>query len=305
MSHFLFTIRLRGMERKNNIDPFICNKALLISISYRMLGSFAEAEEIVQETALEWLGTGQDLIENPQSWLVRVVTNKSLDTLKRAYKRREVYTGTWLPEVLPDSLITWDYNIENKESLHTSFLILLENLNPKERAVFILRNVVEYSFKEIADFVGTSDSTARKIYERATKKVQERKEKFDTYDSSSLNVIRDFFEASCLGEEGSIRELLDEESQFWSDGGGIVSAIRVVICDMRKISRFFSNTFSRADDSVDRKVEFTFVNHLPGLIISKFNENNRWEIETLFSFELKNGVIARIYAQRNPEKIHC
>lgn len=292
------------MKEENSIKQFDLYRGFLISVSYRMLGSFSEAEDIVQDVAIEWLRTDTEIIENPKAWLLRVTTNKALDALKRAYKSREVYTGTWLPEVLPDSLITWDDTVQHKESLHTSFLILLENLKPKERAVFILREVVEYSFKEIAEFVGITEANSRKIFERASQKISSKKETFDKYDHNSLDLIRTFFDASCKGDKNIIKELLAPDSEFWSDGGGKVSAVRVVIYEAQKIIRFFINIFSTNNEQSSKfKYEATFVNHLPGLILSRLDEKGLWHIETIFSFELKNGIISKIYAQRDPDKL--
>ena len=288
----------------NKDIEFQQHRSLLIALTYRMTGSFAEAEEIVQDTAIEWLKCDPGKVQNPKAWLMKVCTNKAIDSLKKAYKKREVYTGTWLPEVLPDSLISWGNEIEHKESLHTSFLILLENLKPKERAVFILKEVFEYSFKEIADFTQLTDIYCRKIYQRANDKIKNQKTTFDPKDEGSLVVLKRLFKFACAGSEEGIRDLLSPDSEFWSDGGGKVSAVRTVFYDPQRIARFFANIFKTlSNKNVVYTYEYVFINGLPGLVLSKQSEKGLWDLETLFCFEFSNKKIARIYAQRNPDKL--
>jgi RNA polymerase sigma-70 factor (ECF subfamily) len=277
---------------------------LLISMSYRMMGSFVEAEDIVQEVAIEWMKTDVESISNEKAWLLRVCTNKAIDCLKKAYKKREVYTGTWLPEILPNSFIVWDNETENKESLNTSFLILLENLNPKERAVYILRSVFEYDFKKISEFTDLKDSNCRKIFERANDKIHDGNKTYDKNDENSLNILEKLFEAAKLGSEERIKELLSRNSEFWSDGGGKVSASRRILDTMQKIGRFLANIFkSLENDEFTYQYEYMLVNYMPGVVLSKQDENGLWKIETIFSFELLDNKIERIYAQRNPDKL--
>lgn len=291
-------IRLIGMDEK--MIDFEYFQGTLIAMSYRMLGSFVEAEDIVQEVALEWMQADRQKIENPKAWLMRVCTNKTIDSLKRAYKKREVYTGTWLPEVLPDSLITWEEGPERKETLKTSFLILLENLSPSERAIFILKNVFEYNFKEIAEFVGLTESNCRKIFQRSKQKINPLTNLDHNYNEKAFELLSIFFQSACLGSQESIKNILDVNSEFWSDGGGKVSAVRSIINEPQKIARFFANIFKTLEDL---RYDFVMVNFSPGLVLSTLQTNHLWKVETIFSFEIQNGKISRIFAQRNPDKL--
>lgn len=290
------------MEDKNQEFQQYYN--FLISLSYRYLGSFSEAEDVVQEVAIEWLKHQRDEINHPKAWLIRVCTNKSLDALKKAYKKREVYTGTWLPEILPDSFITWDNELETKESLKTSFLILLENLNPKERAIYVLRIVFEYNFKEIAEFVETSDANCRKIFQRAKSKIEDQKTHYDQSSDMAYENIRALFNFAKEGSSEKIMSLLSTDSEFWSDGGGKASAARQIFYNPNKIAHFFATIFHNlSKDGNTYKFNFIAVNHQPGLVLSKINDQGLWSLETIFSFEFIDDKIARIYAQRNPDKL--
>lgn len=289
---------------KKNNQEFHRYYNFLISLSYRYLGSFSEAEEIVQEVAIEWLNSNQEEINNPKAWLIRVCTNKSLDALKKAYKKREVYTGTWIPEVLPDSLITWNDHLENQDSLKTSFLILLENLNPKERTVYVLRIVFDYSFKEISEFIELTESNCRKVYQRAKEKIDSKYVKFDSLPKNGYKNLEKLFEYAREGSSEKIANLLHSDSEFWSDGGGKVSATRQIFHDNKKIAHFFATIFHNlSNDKYEYKYEFTKVNSQAGLILSRLDEKGLWKLETIFSFEFINGKIARIFAQRNPDKL--
>jgi len=295
-------IRLVYMENKSEI--FESYRGPLLSLSYRMLGSLSEAEDVVQDVAISWLEQDASELRNPKSWLIRVCTNKAIDYLKKAYKKREVYSGTWLPDAIPDSLITWETDLERKESLSTSFLILLENLSPKERAVYILRKVFEYSSSETSCFLEISDSSCRKIHERACKKIDERENKYSKNHEKSFELLEEFFSLACSGSKEEITDILHSESEFWSDGGGKASAVSRILYEPVAISVFFANVFSKLPiDSKEYKLEYVFVNSSPGIVLSKIDINLLWNIETIFTFEVKEDRIARIYAQRNPDKL--
>ncbi len=291
-------IRLNYMDTK--LHDFNKNYGMLIAVTYRMLGSFTEAEEIVQEVAIEWLQTDKASIQNPKAWLMKVCTNKTLDLLKKAYKKREVYPGTWLPEVLPNSLITWEDHLEKKDSLNTSFLVLLESLSPKERAVYILKTIFEYSFDEISEFTNLTNANCRKISQRANAKINTSTSHQNIHSTESISTIQNFFNSAQEGDKESLKQLLSPESEFWSDGGGKASAVKGALYGPDKIARFFANIFKHMKDG---QYDYTNINNKPGLVVSKQLENRLWVIQTIFSFEIKNNQILKIYAQRNPDKL--
>lgn len=293
---------------------FLANRSFLISFAFRMTGSLAEAEDLAQETFLECAKIDPATIKNHKSWLTKVCSNKAIDHLKSAASKRETYPGTWLPDAVPDSLQIWenlnsaespDKNILLSESLTTSFLLLIDKLSPEERAVYLLGEVFEYSFKEISALLNKSDDACRKIAERARKAILQNKPVFTSKKSeSSEKLIADFFTAVKSGDHATLLNLLSEKSEFWADGGGKVSAARTILKDPNLIANFFkgigrSNVFQ----ATEFKLERAQVNARPGVIITKMLPSGVWEFETIFSFEIEDGKIARIYAQRNPDKL--
>lgn len=285
----------------------------LLSFAYRMTGSLAEADDIVQETFLECANVDPSAISNPKAWLTKVCSNKGLDFLKTAYRKRESYRGPWLPDAIPDSLQIWeslstgasvDKSLLLAESLTTSFLLMIERLTPEERVVYLLAEVFDHPFQTIAAYLDKSEAACRKIAERARKAVLEGRPKFDPGTGKAEELIREFFERAKNGDAAGLRELMADQSEFWSDGGGKVAASPAVIRDPKMIAAFFlSRGLARIFHSEEVRLEFTPVSGRPGLIMSQKLPSGEWEMETLLSFEVSQGKIARIYAQRNPDKI--
>lgn len=292
---------------------FLRHRPFLLSFAFRMTGSLSEAEDIVQETFLECGAVDPATIQNHKSWLTKVCSNKGLDLLKIAYKKREAYHGPWLPDAVPDSMQIWnslvdqgspEKNLELSESLTTSFLLLLERLTPEERAVYLLSEIFDYPFSEVAKFLEKSEDSCRKMAQRARESVSSGKTKFKNVKVGADKVIAQFFDLARQGDKESMVALLAEGSEFWSDGGGKVAAAASVFTDPAKIAAFFIGLGnSKVFASMEFKQEFHFVNSRPGLIISRKVTEGIWEFDTIFSFEIVDGKIARMYAQRNPDKL--
>jgi RNA polymerase sigma-70 factor (ECF subfamily) len=292
---------------------FITHRPYLVAFAFRMTGSLAEAEELVQDTFIECAEVNPAGILNHKSWLTKVCSNKSLDLLKSAYKRRETYIGTWLPDAVPDSYQYWgqlsegespDKSLLLSESLTTTFLLMVEKLTPEERVVYILSEVFEYTFKEIGEFLNKTDDSLRKTAQRARNSLLSEKVKFNSSGPESQNLIVKFFEYSKKKDKTELLELLADQSEFWSDGGGKVNAIRVVVRENEQIVRFFTSDYlANIFNSPNLKVETTSVNGLPGLMISTQVPDGTWIFDTIMSFEILGDKIARIYSQRNPDKL--
>jgi RNA polymerase sigma-70 factor, ECF subfamily len=287
-------------------------RPFLVSFAFRMTGSLSEAEDLVQDTFLECARVPRSEIKSPKSWLTKICANKGIDLLKSAYKKRETYPGTWLPDVIPDSFQIWA-NLHNSESpekiliasesLTTSFLLLIERLTPEERAVYLLSEVFEYSFREISTILEKSEGACRKTAQRAREAVLSGP-RFTPNSPDSPNVIARFFECAKKGDKSSLVELLSDESEFWADGGGKVPAATTVLSEPTKIAAFFAGLGSSdAFVSGDFKLDFTPVSSRPGLVISRRLPSGLWGFDTVFSFEVRDKKIARIYAQRNPDKL--
>lgn len=292
---------------------FLEYRPFLIAFTFRMTGSLAEAEDLVQESFIECANVNPESIENHKSWLTKICSNKGIDLLRSAPKRREAYHGTWLPDAVPDSLQVWgslnqaespDKNIVLAESLTTSFLILIDRLSPEERVAYLLSEVFDYSFKDIAVFLDKSEAACRKIAQRARDSIVSSDLKFSKPKPNSEKLILEFFESARRGDEQAIVNILAEGSEFWADGGGKVSASAAILRDRSKIAHFFKSiATSKVFHSVEYKFETCQVNSRPGYILSKKLADGTWEFDSVMSFEFEDDKIARIYSQRNPDKL--
>ena len=314
MSHLKRLYRPKGM--KNYFADwetlFAQYRPLLLSFTFRLTGSLSEAEDIVQETFIAASKLSPSEIRNHRAWLTKLCANVGLDYLKMAYKKREIYSGTWLPDEVPDSLQLWQSLIESpspeqkvilEESLTTSFLLLIEKLTPLERVIYLLKEIFNYSFKEISQFLGKNEATLRKSAQRARQAIQSDEVKFSPTCSDYKKALGEFFELAKAGDASGITNMLAEDSQLWGDGGGKVRAAGF-IKDRQDIATFFNRLVtSEVFRSKKYKIEFHLVNYRPGVVISKQLEDHIWIFDTLLSFEFFDDKIARIYAQRNPDKL--
>lgn len=293
-------------------NHFTRNRQFLLSFAFRMTGSLSEAEDLIQETFINCADVNPDEVSNHKSWLTKVCSNKSLDHLKSAYKRRETYRGTWLPDAVPDRFQFWgnleesegpDAPMLRSETLTTSFLLLIEKLSPEERVVYLLNEVFDYSFQEISDFLSKTVETCRKIAQRARQAVEDGTVKYDSQTKEAQELIKKFYESAKNGDHDGLMSILSKESEFWSDGGGKVSATLVIFKEDTKIARFYSSPgITGAFNHDHYRTEFAMVNSLPGLIISRLESSGVWVFDSIFSFETKDQKILRIYTQRNPDK---
>ena len=221
------------------IEDFERYRSLLFSIAYRMLGSVADAEDIVQEAYLRWREAPEAEIRSPKSYLSAVVTRLSIDRLRSARVQREEYVGPWLPEPLVSERIEEvSDSIELDESLSIAFLVLLESLNPVERAVFLLREVFDYDYEEISRLVGKSEDNCRQIAHRARQSVAARRPRFERSPEQEQRLTRQFLEACMSGDMEGLVGLLSEDVTLWSDGGGKVAAAPYPIHSPERVARF-------------------------------------------------------------------
>ena len=218
-------------------EDFERHRSLLFSIAYRMLGSVAEAEDVVQEAYLRWREVPEGEVRSPKSYLSAVVTRLSIDRLRSA--RREEYIGPWLPEpLISDRAEELAAHDELDESLSMAFLVLLESLNPVERAVFLLREVFGYDYEEISSIVRKSEANCRQIARRARQSVAARRPRFERSLEKEKMLTERFVEACMSGDMEGLLELLSEDVTLWSDGGGKVAAAPYPIHGPEKVARF-------------------------------------------------------------------
>jgi RNA polymerase sigma-70 factor, ECF subfamily len=215
------------------------HRSLLFSIAYRMLGSVAEAEDVLQEAYLRWQESRETEVRSPRSYLSTMVTRLSIDRMRSARARREEYVGPWLPEPLVSE---GDEDAgdptELDESLSMAFLVLLKSLNPVERAVFLLHVIFDYDYGEITRIVGKNEANCRQIARRARQSVAARRPRFDRSPEQGEQLTRQFVEACTSGDMEGLLGLFSEDVTLWSDGGGKVAAAPYPIYGPERVARF-------------------------------------------------------------------
>jgi RNA polymerase sigma-70 factor (ECF subfamily) len=207
------------------LEEFQSYRPLLFSIAYRMLGSVMEAEDMVQETFLRYQSTPPETIQNPKAFLSTVVTRLCLNQLDAARVKREAYVGPWLPEPLStveDTGLSPLDQAELHESISVAFLVLLETLTPVERAVFLLRQVFEYEYAEIAEIVGKDEVTCRQLFSRARKHIADHRPRFKPTPEQHRQALEQFHRAATAGDLEGLQKMLAEDVTLWADGGGKV-----------------------------------------------------------------------------------
>jgi RNA polymerase sigma-70 factor (ECF subfamily) len=269
-------------------------RGYLFSIAYRMLGTVADADDIVQDAWVRWERNDRSGIENPRGYLASIVTRLCLDRLREVKRRREEYVGPWLPEPLvsnppPDGG-------EMAESLSLAFLTLLERLTPAERAVFLLRQVFGYEYAEIAAIVETTEANCRQLFSRANKHVQEGRPRYDASPEVHRRLLDGFVGAVAQGDLNGLMALLKEDIVLWSDGGGKVAAAIRPLHGAKNVGSFFIGVAKRGIENA--RVEHTMINGSPGLLLY---EGDR--LDSVFTIEVVDGQIATFHIVRNPLKL--
>jgi RNA polymerase sigma-70 factor (TIGR02957 family) len=275
-------------------DPFLIHRSLLFTVAYEMLGSAADAEDVVQETWLRWSHADRSGVRDPRAYLVRIVTRQSLNRLRTLARRREDYVGEWLPEPL---LTTPDVaeDVELAESVSMAMLTVLETLTPTERAVFVLREVFDVPYEEIAAALEKTEAAVRQTAHRARRHVAARRPRVKVDRSEQQRVVEQFLAALASGDMQGLMEVLAPDVVVVADGGGLVAAARHPISGAETVVAFLSKFAVLAPSAV---VDTLWINGAPGGRIVLDGEVN-----TVISFVLENGRITRMYAVRNPHKL--
>jgi RNA polymerase sigma-70 factor (ECF subfamily) len=281
----------------NRVQAFDEARPLLFSIAYRMLGSVMEAEDILQEAFLRWQKVTTDEVASAKSYLSTVVTRLCLDHLRSARVRREQYVGPWLPEPLVATTGDTPHGAAAlAESLSMAFLVILESLSPLERAVFLLREVFDYDYAEIAAIVGKSEVYCRQLASRARRHVAERRPRFEVAPKQQAQVVDQFMQTLDTGDVEGLLAVLDDNVTWYSDGGGLPGIARKPIHGAEQVARFALNLRRLAsEDTVVRPAE---INGEPGYIT--YVEGRPFNT---FSFEIYQNRIVAIRAVVNPDKL--
>ncbi len=276
-------------------DPFLAHRSLLFTVAYEMLGSAADAEDVVQETWLRWVGVDRSEVNDPRAYLVRIVTRQALNRLRTQARRRETYVGEWLPEPL---LVTHDVaeDVELAESVSFALLTVLETLGPTERAVFVLREVFDVPYDEIAAAVDKSPAAVRQVAHRAREHVAARRPRMQVGRTEQQQVVQRFLDALTGGDLQGLMDVLAPDVVVVSDGGGLAQASLYPIEGQFPVARLLAR-FPKLTPA-DAVVVPTWVNGAPALRMDIGGT-----LDTAMSFVIEDGLITRIFAIRNPEKL--
>jgi RNA polymerase sigma-70 factor (ECF subfamily) len=279
---------------------FEAYRPLMFSIAYRMLGSVTEAEDIVQEAYLRYQATPADAIVSHKAFVSTIVTRLCLNQLQSARAQRESYIGPWLPEPVltgVDEQFTPMQHVELHESLALAFLVLLEQLTPVERAVFLLREVFDYDYAEIAAIVGKAEAACRQLFSRAKRHIAAGRPRFKPSPQAHRQIFTQFLRAVEQGELDGLMQLLADDVELWVDGGGKAQgAITRPLHGRTAVAQFLAAT--RRHASPDSRTEIAEVNGEPALIVHEGSS-----VRLVLSIGIDQGQICAIRAIRNPDKL--
>lgn len=286
----------------NSIDDFEPHRRRLRALAYRMLGSRAEAEDVVQDAWLRWHATDRSVVDNPAAFLSRTVTRLCLDHLKSAQAQREVYVGAWLPEPLVDDATQFQ---PGPEALHEmandlsfAFMLTLERLSPLERAAFLLHDVFDMGFEDVATALGRSAPACRQLAARARANVHANRPTFKVAPDEADRLAKAFVAALSSGDVASLAQVLAAEATFVSDGGGKVTAVPRPIIGREKVAQVLIG-FARLYDPNQVRLRRAQVNGLPGFVLSGADG----VIQTFALEPDEHGQIKAVYVMRNPDKL--
>jgi RNA polymerase sigma-70 factor (TIGR02957 family) len=281
----------------NDVHTFDGLRPRLQKIAYRMMGSVAEAEDIVQEVWLRWHATAKESIDNAEAWLVSVTTRMSIDRLRAAKIQREHYTGIWLPEPqMTDSPATPEEVAEQADDVSVAFLMLLERLTPEARAAFLLREVCDLDYGEVAEAIGKTEAACRKLVSRAKAQLRDDRPRYDVPRETHLRLLQSVAQAVGRGDFHAINALMAEDATLLGDGGGKVTSFPKPMLGGRRIAQLFYASCLRYKSELS--VKLVVLNGQWALL--RFIEG---ELESALTFETDNERIVRILVQRNPDKL--
>ena len=278
--------------RADAAESFEPHRPRLTRVAYRMLGSVADAEDVVQEAFIRWHDADRTGIASPEAYLVRTVTRLCLDVLKSARRRRETYIGPWLPEpvVEPES--------DPVEDVTLPLLLALERLSPLERAAFLLHDVFGMEFDEVAGAIGRDPAAARQLASRARQHVHDARPRFSIDQRHGMELAKAFFAAAQTGDLGALKSMLTDDITFMADGGGKRPAGPAPVVGLDAVMRLIERLSVHFRDRPSRLIRFGWINGLPGYVTEEADGG----LQTT-ALEIVDGQVARVYVMRNPDKL--
>jgi RNA polymerase sigma-70 factor (ECF subfamily) len=275
-------------------EAFVAHRNLLFTVAYEMLGSAADAEDVLQETWMRWSGVDLDTVRDQRAYLVRITTRQALSRLRTLARRKESYVGSWLPAPLltaPDVA----EDVELADSVSMAMLLVLETLAPTERAVFVLREVFDLDYDEIAEAVDKTPVAVRQIAHRARAHVASRRPRGAVSATETRHALDAFQRAVDTGDLQSLLDILAPDVVFLGDGGGVKQAVLKPVVGADKVGRMLAAGLGRVTDA---QLGLAQVNGFPALIF-RFDG----EVDTVLAVRIDDGLVTGLYAVRNPEKL--
>ncbi|MEV1248969.1 RNA polymerase sigma factor SigJ [Nonomuraea sp. NPDC050022] len=290
------------------MSTFEDHRSLLTGVAYRILGSVADAEDVVQEAWLRWSGVDETIVADPKAYLVRITSRLAIDRLRWAKSRRESYVGPWLPEPISTAPDVAEH-AELADSVEFALLVVLETLSPLERAVFVLREAFDLPFSEIAEVIGRAEPATRQLARRARDHVQEKRPRFDVDRGERRRITERFIRASTSGDLDGLIELLSTDVTLVSDGGGKARSPLRALTGAANVTRFLTSIATPdgiakfmasigASDLVTLSYDLANVNGAPAIVASAAGR-----VVTVMSLLVTDGKIDTIYLIANPDKI--
>jgi RNA polymerase sigma-70 factor, ECF subfamily len=287
-----------NLEPQDRAETFQQYRGLLFSIAYRMLGSVADADDMLQETFIRWQRSTAETIRSPRAFLVTIISRLCINHLQSARVQREEYVGQWLPEPLltgPGSDPSEASRLD--ESLSMAFLLLLERLTPMERAVFLLREVFDYEYSEIARTLGQNEANCRQILGRARKHVAQARPRFDASPEQREQLMQQFLDAATNGDLDGLVALLSSEVVFHSDGGGKAAAVPNLVYGPDNVARAVLGGLKNLVPK-NLVMRMAQINGGPGVV--GYVDGRPFSV---FTMEISGGRVRNIYVVTNPEKL--
>ncbi|MET9342129.1 RNA polymerase sigma-70 factor [Nonomuraea sp. NPDC003804] len=278
-------------SRRSATEAFVAHRNLLFTVAYELLGSAADAEDVLQETWLRWAGVDLGTVRDQRAYLVRITTRQALGRLRTLGRRKESYVGPWLPEPLltaPDVA----EDVELADSVSMAMLLVLETLTPTERAVFVLREVFDLEYDEIAEAVGKSPAAVRQIAHRARSHVAARRPRGVVSAAETRQALEAFQRAIETGDLQRLLDVLAPDVVLLADGGGVVQAAPAPVVGADRVAHLLGRITPAAS------LRPAQVNGYPALVLRRDGE-----IDTVMAVRIDDGLITGLYAVRNPEKL--
>ncbi len=279
------------MEVDPHVREFQRQHTRLFGMAYRMLGSVTDSEDVLQDAYIRWSKTRMTSVRTPAAYLSSVVSRLCVDKLRRRKIEKLNYPGPWLPEPLPTDP---ESELEQAQSLNTAFLLMLEKMNPQERAVFVLREAFDFSHQEIGEMLTVSAAHSRQLLRRARQRVDG--DEIVANDDSVVSLVESFFAAARLGEMSTLQKILCEDVVAYSDGGGRASAAIIPLVGVDRVATVFSHLVRNNEPAFE--VRWQRINNQQGMLLYEGDQ-----LSSVTTFVLRLGKIQRIYVMRNPAKL--